>query len=150
MMAWDFAGLALKSHLVFQQTQCTIKETGVTNVMGSVRDNHRTLYLPTFYVSYKVNDQDRTTWARYTTIDANDAARANISEIQPAFELFRVNSSYPCWYDPKHPDMVVLRRDYDYGSLTMAGISMFIYVGYFALMGWLFVKYKILKKSQPR
>lgn len=74
------------------------------------------LYAPEFRVEYTINGKEYSLWAHYEITDVHTSDRTRSETILKQFEL---GKEYPCWYDPRDPSHVVLKRGYTWFAWLM-------------------------------
>lgn len=85
----------------FVETSCQIMSKQLATIGHVI---HR--YRASFLVNYAVNDIHYESWVTGNGLDQSYFHERSPQEAVLA--SFQVNSSYPCWYDPQAPQIVVL------------------------------------------
>jgi hypothetical protein len=136
----------------FTQSNCSIikKELGEK---GHVI--HR--YRANFLVTYAVNNFEYKTWATGNGLD--QAYFHDQDQQQGLLDQFDVSVSYPCWYNPNAPQIVVLVLRHDWMSTlplavpTIVGLITFYYFMKAILLFFGFISHKtkeIAKKKRKQ
>ncbi len=86
------------------------------------------LYAPEFRLEYTVNGKTYALWANYEITDVHTSDRSRSEAI---FKQFELGKEYPCWYDPRDPSRVVLKRGYTW----FAWLMLFFPVPFLAIGG---------------
>ncbi|MEX0711665.1 MAG: DUF3592 domain-containing protein [Pirellulales bacterium] len=73
-------------------------------------------YAPRLHVEFEVKGKRYSVWAPYEITDPHMADRDATRKILDRFERGR---EYPCWYDPRDPQRVVLSRGYTWYTWLM-------------------------------
>ncbi|MEN6558422.1 MAG: hypothetical protein ABFC54_09615 [Thermoguttaceae bacterium] len=125
-------------HHEFVETQCKVLDKRILEKRG----DDGPLFGPELKIEYNAGG-DITTWTHY---DIHNAYTSNRQEVEAILDQFAVLSAqgdrtYPCWYDPADPYVVVLVRSYRWGSwfwLTVPGSFVVIGAGglIYALLHW--------------
>jgi hypothetical protein len=117
----------------FVETQCTVlgKAVREEETEGGV------LYRPEIRIEYRIGDELR----RTTTYDIRNAFSAGREAKEAVLDRFTKDQSYPCWYDPADPDVVVLVRGYNWWFwLLLVVPSAFILIGgaglFYTMLHW--------------
>lgn len=87
-------------------TQCTLINKEIETFSGR---KHEEVYLPRYYVYYQVNGEQRSAYAYFDILkrEGHDA-KVNQPSLVPYLNRFENLKEYPCWYNPKNPDEVVM------------------------------------------
>jgi hypothetical protein len=102
----------------FAVSTCTIMDKQLI----VLQDRNGTVYRPEFRIRYRVDG--KTYEARtYNITGESTSGRAPKEEILSRFE---VGQSYPCWYDPYHPETAVLVRGYSLFGFMMVAFGMLL------------------------
>jgi hypothetical protein len=89
----------------FAETTCKVLDTQIVETPGE----DGPLYRPEFKIEYEVAGVEYRDW--HYDIHRASVARANAQAVLDRFELFAAShKTYPCWYDPADPSVVVLVR----------------------------------------
>lgn len=84
-------------------------------------------FAPRFRLRLSVEGRDYSPWAAYDITDLHTRDRARSETLLDRFEL---GQEYPCWYDLRNPDRVVLARGYSWFAWLMLVVPVpFIAVG---------------------
>jgi hypothetical protein len=82
---------------------------------------------PEIQVQYKVDDRDLTVWSHY---DVTGVYQSDAQYTQKILAEFPPGQEYPCWYDPRRPETVVLARGYTWFAWLMLLVpAAFISIG---------------------
>lgn len=73
------------------------------------------LFRPEVLIQYQADGVNYEAW----TYDVARVDSGSMAEVQGMLDRFRPGSEYPCWYDPKDPDQVVLVRHYSWSAWLM-------------------------------
>lgn len=71
---------------------------------------------PGFQIQYEVGKQSYSRWAPYEVTGAYSSDRKQVEDV---LRQFHIGQSYPCWYDPRDPETVVLSRGYTWFAWLM-------------------------------
>lgn len=93
----------------FVQTNCT-----VNNKQLATRGHVVHSYRANFLVTYTVNGINYRSWVTGNGLD--QAFFSDQDSQQAALDQFEINASYPCWYNPETPQIVVLVLRHDWAS----------------------------------
>lgn len=85
---------------------CVVLDKRIAESRTSKNGRTSMTYRPDIHIRYQTPAGEHTAW----TYDAARIYSIGRSGKEEALEQFRVGSQYPCWYDPEHPDRVVLVR----------------------------------------
>jgi hypothetical protein len=94
--------------------------------IGEKHDEDGTTYCPEIHVEYTVQNVVYRAW----TYEITKTYSSGRSENQAILERFPIGEEVRCWYDPDHPDRVVLVRKYSWWTLLL-----FIIPGVFLIVG---------------
>jgi hypothetical protein len=84
------------------------------------------VYHPEIQIRYEVDGRKYEIW----TYDAIAGVSTDRSAQQAIVDSFQVGATYPCWYDPNHPDKAVLVRGHAWGLyFLIIGPIMFLLIG---------------------
>jgi hypothetical protein len=85
----------------YQTTDCTVLDK-------ALRNKHRLFpyFRAEFYLGFTVNDKSYKEWIGANGLDASYSTDA-MSQ-QTLLNQFTVGNTYPCWFNPKAPEQVVL------------------------------------------
>jgi hypothetical protein len=93
----------------FVETNCRVLATrAAMSNDGSTR--------PEIEVNYTVDEENLTTWSHY---DISGIYQSDAGGAQAILERFEPGQEYPGWYDPRHPETVVLARGYTWFAWLM-------------------------------
>ncbi|HPP51412.1 MAG TPA: DUF3592 domain-containing protein [Thermoguttaceae bacterium] len=92
----------------FIQTECTVLDVGVSKI----EKNGAPLYRPAIRIRYEVAGETRVTTAQ----EPWNRRTEDPKQCEQFAREFIEGQKYPCWYDPAHPDVVVLVRGYHWGG----------------------------------
>ena len=67
-------------------------------------------YRPDIHIQYSIAGRVYETWT-YDIVRAHSSGRAGKQKI---LDRFAVGRTYPCWYDPAHPETAVLVRGFSW------------------------------------
>jgi hypothetical protein len=85
------------------------------------------VFAPRFRLKFTVEGRSYSPWAAYDVTDLHTRDREHSEAILDRFE---VGNEYPCWYDPRDPQRVVLARGYTWFAWLMLVVPVpFIAVG---------------------
>jgi hypothetical protein len=102
----------------FAVTTCTI----LNKQLMMVQDRNGTVYRPEFHIRYWVDNKPYEAHT-YNITGESTSGRADKEQILSRFE---VGQSYPCWYDPHHPQTVVLVRGYSFFGFMMVAFGVLL------------------------
>lgn len=96
------------------------------------------VYAPQFKLYFTVKGRSYSPWTSYDVTDLHTRDRERSEELLARFEI---GQDYPCWYDPRNPERVVLARGYTWFSWLMLVVPVpFIAVGFgglsFVIWNW--------------
>lgn len=111
--AWILHTLILQDWRVnyeFVEQRCVVLGTRLTEQAG----DSGSLYRPEVKIRYTAGGRSRTQWTYdvATARDARDSYVADRAAAEAARRRFVEGETYPCWYDPRDPGVVVLVRGY--------------------------------------
>jgi hypothetical protein len=89
-------------------------------------------YRADFRVSYEVNNVQYTRWVSGNGLDHSFTSDETLQE--ETLAQFDDGGTYPCWYDPEEPGVVVLVKQYHWTfffSLLISGVIFIICLYYF-------------------
>jgi hypothetical protein len=87
-----------------------------------------TEYAPRFRLQFTVDERSYLPWASHDVTDLHTRDRERSETLLAKFD---VGKEYPCWYDPRNPERVVLARGYRWFSWLMLIVPVpFIAVGF--------------------
>lgn len=112
----------------YVETQCSIldKKFGAYTTSSKTRRGY--YKNPEFYVSYHIDGKSYLQWISYY----NSSIKRYFESHQEMFDRYDVGKIYPCWYDPRNVDSVVLQRGYDVSSIFLFLVLLLI-----TLLRWL-------------
>lgn len=85
------------------------------------------LFAPRFLLQFTARDRTYSTWAAYDVSDLHTRDRGRSEALLAGYEI---GQDYPCWYDPRNPERVVLARGYTWFTWLMLVVPVpFIAVG---------------------
>ena len=86
------------------------------------------IYAPRFRLQFTAHGRGYSPWIPYDVTDLHTRDRERSEALLARFE---VGQEYPCWYDPRDPERVVLARGYTWFSWLMLVVPVpFIAVGF--------------------
>ncbi len=96
------------------------------------------LFAPRFRLQFTAQNRSYSPWAAYDVTDLHTRDRERSEAVLARFE---VGQEYPCWYDPRNPEQVVLARGYTWFAWLMLVVPVpFIAVGagglWYAIWNW--------------
>jgi hypothetical protein len=105
----------------FVEHRCRVLQKRLAESGGSEET-----YRPEFLVDYAVNGRNYQTW----TYDITQAYSGDRAAQRVLLDQFDVGRQYPCWYDPRDPQTVVLKRGYTWFSWIMLMLPLtFVIIG---------------------
>lgn len=112
----------------FIQTDCRILDEHLNHSVKINNGSTQLLYSPTFFISYEVGNKLIRQWSGLSPI------RLSTPYLIDNRNGFIKGESYPCWYNPDNPRIVVLERGYSLFSLAFLLLSLYLFVTIFYLM----------------
>lgn len=91
----------------FVETECTVLDSGV----AKTEKNGVVLYRPTIRIRYEVAGETKVT----TAYEIPERFTEDPKQSETLAKQFVKGKTRRCWYDPAHPDVVVLVRGYHWG-----------------------------------
>lgn len=84
--------------------------------IDAIKHQDGPVYAPQFHLEYTINGKTYSPWANYEITDVHTSDRSRSEAILRQFEI---GKEYPCWYDPRDPTRVVLKRGYTWFAWLM-------------------------------
>ena len=123
-LVWGFVSIIIPQWRVnheFKEHRCTVVEKLPSKIESAGGGK-----LYQVRVKYQVNGVDR----QQLVCDLRRVPADMREEPAATWERFEINREYQCWYDPAHPDMVVLERGYsDWIWLNLIVPASFVIIG---------------------
>jgi hypothetical protein len=108
--------------------------------LGQSQGEDGPVYRPEIHVRYDADGRPREAW----TYDIHGSYTSDRAAQEAILNNFTVGREYPCWYDPRQPDRVVLVRGYHLGTYAILLVPLcFFAVGYVGL------RYNVRKALRP-
>jgi hypothetical protein len=102
----------------FTVTTCTI----LNKQLIVLQDRNGTVYRPEFHIRYRADGKVYEAHT-YNITGETTSGRAPKEEI---LERYEIGQSYPCWYDPLHPQTAVLVRGYSMFGFLLAAFGVLV------------------------
>lgn len=102
------------------------------------RSGGGSVYAPRFRVRFSLDGRTYSPWASYDVADLHDSDRQRSETLLARFE---VGQDYPCWYDPRNPERVIVARGYTWFAWLMLLVPVpFVAVGgvglFYTIWNW--------------
>ncbi len=106
MVSW-FVWPEWRANRQFASSTCVLLDKRVDERAGA-DDTEAPTYLPEFHIQYEADGQK---WDA-KTYDVNRTYSTDREAVEAILDRYEVGDRYVCWYDPIHPQTVVLVRGY--------------------------------------
>ena len=117
---------------VFTRTSCKILDTKLVESSRSEKNRTIPTFGTSFYLKYQAGEKIFTAW-RFPKRDGNFSDDAK--QQQEKLNQYHIGNEYPCWYDPKKPEVVFLEHGSYLGPLFFLAIaSVLFFTGIISLM----------------
>ncbi len=115
-------GPQIHVHYHFKPTDCVVIDKKLEELVNQRSNRSNYVYRPSFLVVYLVNKQSYKTW----TYDILREYSNNQLGQQQILDQVDLVTPYTCWYDPKHPETVVLTRSYTFWAIGFFALATFV------------------------
>ena len=104
--------------------------------LGQSHDEDGPTYRPEIHVRYTADGRQREAW----TYDIHGTYTSGRAGQEAILAGFAVGGQYPCWYDPRNPDRVVLVRGHNWTAWGVLAVPLVV-----LLVGFIGVRYNVRK-----
>jgi|GEM_PF-7077543 len=103
----------------YKTTQCLILSKQLQPLSKHVKNSG---FQARFLAFYEVNNKIYNSWAN----DILNTIYTNPDAYQAVADQFKTGDYYMCWYDPKHPEKLVLKRGWDHMSIIFFVLTLIV------------------------
>jgi hypothetical protein len=108
--------------------------------LGQSQGEDGPTYRPEIHVRYTADGAQREAW----TYDIHGTYTNNRADQEAILGAFAIRGQYPCWYDPRNPDRVVLVRGHQWGTYAILLVPVV-----FLAVGLIGVRYNWVRRGRP-
>ncbi|HZY90590.1 MAG TPA: DUF3592 domain-containing protein [Gemmataceae bacterium] len=108
--------------------------------LGESQGEDGPTYRPELHVRHTADGRQHEAW----TYDVHGSYTSDRAGREAILRNFAVGGQYPCWYDPRNPDRVVLVRGHNWGTYGMLLLPMVFFA-----VGFIGMRHNWLKMRRP-
>jgi hypothetical protein len=137
MLVWGFLLTDWRANNLYVPSSCVVLDRRLATSSGAMHDpelgQSRPTYHPEIKIRYEVGGRKFEIW----TYDAIFMFYPDQTAQQAIVDSFQVGATYPCWYDPDHPEKAILVRGHTWASYILLVVPVgFLSIGGVGLRRW--------------